>query len=212
MLHSFLIKNFRLFEMLKIERLGRLNLMVGRNNSGKSAFLEAVELYVSNASTQVIINLVTNRHEVWKGQPQAENESIGMNPVRHLFHDHVLPSLGNEGITLGTVSPEEQLHIDIVAYQVSRDESGVITRTPIEEPGELPQDLSDLEFALIARENGRSRRILRLDRELDREADIYRRNAALLGASQDYNVEVVPTKNMTDERLATLWDRGCQTI
>lgn len=208
MLNSFLIRKFRLFETLKIEHLGRLNLIVGRNNSGKSAFLEAVELYVSNASTQVVINLVTNRQEIWKGQPQAENESIGINPVRHLFHDHILPSLGDEGITLGTVSPKGgQLHIAIAAYQVGRDESGVITRTLIEKPGDLPQDLSDLEFALITRENGKSRRILRLDRDLDREADIYRRNVALLGTSQNYNVEVVPTKNMTDERLATLWDQ-----
>jgi predicted ATP-dependent endonuclease of OLD family len=208
MLNSFLIKNFRLFEMLTIEHLGRLNLIVGRNNSGKSAFLEAVELYVSNASTQVVINLVTNRQETWKGQPQVENESIGINPVRHLFHNHALPSLGDEGITLGTVNSEgEQLHIDIAAYQVGRDESGVINRKLIEKPGELPQDLSDLEFALITRENGKSRRILRLDKELDREADIYRRNVALLGTSQSYNVEVVPTKNMTDERLATLWDQ-----
>ncbi|HNM44594.1 AAA family ATPase, partial [Plasticicumulans sp.] len=36
MLDSLTIRNFRLFEDLTIERLGRVNLIVGKNNSGKS--------------------------------------------------------------------------------------------------------------------------------------------------------------------------------
>ncbi len=48
MLESFKIINFRLFQHLEVKRLGRVNLIVGKNNSGKSTFLEAVELYASN--------------------------------------------------------------------------------------------------------------------------------------------------------------------
>ncbi len=50
MLESFQIRNFRLFEQLQVERLNRVNLIVGRNNVGKSTFLEALELYISNAA------------------------------------------------------------------------------------------------------------------------------------------------------------------
>ena len=56
MLESFQIHNFRLFQHLEIERLCRVNLVVGRNNAGKSTFLEAVELYASNASSTVLLD------------------------------------------------------------------------------------------------------------------------------------------------------------
>ena len=38
------IRNFRAFDDLKVDRLGRINLVTGRNNSGKTTFLEAVLL------------------------------------------------------------------------------------------------------------------------------------------------------------------------
>lgn len=44
MYQSVHIKNFRCFEDLSIENLGQVNLIVGRNNAGKSALLEALYL------------------------------------------------------------------------------------------------------------------------------------------------------------------------
>ncbi len=207
MLTSLFVKNFRLFDSLKLERLGRLNLVVGRNNSGKSALLEAVELYASGASPQVLINLVTSRQETWKGQPQTEEEPIGLNPIRHLFHNHELPEVGKTGIVVGpTNSDAQQIHIFVAAYQIEKSEDGITQRLLVES-NELPPDLTDLEFALASRENGKVKRILRLDRDLETTAGIFRRNAPLLGTNPKYALEVVPTRNMTDEKLATLWDQ-----
>lgn len=61
MLESFQINNFRLFQHLEVKRLGRVNLLVGKNNAGKSTFLEAIELYASNASSTVLLDLVESR-------------------------------------------------------------------------------------------------------------------------------------------------------
>lgn len=44
-LDSLEIRNFRGFNHLQIERLARVNLIVGKNNVGKSSLLEAIELY-----------------------------------------------------------------------------------------------------------------------------------------------------------------------
>lgn len=44
MLRSLHIKNFRLFRDLKIEHLNRVNLIAGKNNTGKTALLEALYL------------------------------------------------------------------------------------------------------------------------------------------------------------------------
>lgn len=46
-LDSFEIRGYRCFGHLAIERLGRVNLIVGKNNVGKTAFLEALWIYLN---------------------------------------------------------------------------------------------------------------------------------------------------------------------
>lgn len=54
MLTSIAIRNFRLFEHLKIDGLGRVNLVAGMNNSGKTALLEALRIWAAKADNTVI--------------------------------------------------------------------------------------------------------------------------------------------------------------
>ncbi len=117
MLESFQINNFRLFQHLEVKRLGRVNLLVGRNNAGKSTFLEAIELYASNASSSVLLDLVESRQETWFSEAQPHSQNFLGNPVRHLFFGHELPKIGEEGISLGEVSSDIKLHIGVAAYQ-----------------------------------------------------------------------------------------------
>ena len=50
LLDSLEIKGYRCFEHLTIEKLGRVNLIVGKNNVGKTALLEALWIYLSRGS------------------------------------------------------------------------------------------------------------------------------------------------------------------
>lgn len=54
--NSLEIRNFRGFRHLQIERLGRVNLIVGKNNVGKSNLLEALQMHARRASTPAIIS------------------------------------------------------------------------------------------------------------------------------------------------------------
>src|SRR5690348_10711329 len=64
-LDSLEIRNFRGLEHLTIERLGRVNLIVGKNNIGKSSLLEALQLYASRASTPTFIwDIMRSRGEI----------------------------------------------------------------------------------------------------------------------------------------------------
>lgn len=85
MLESFEINNFRLFKHLEVGRLNRVNLIVGQNNAGKSTFLEAVQLYASNASPSVFLELVESRQETWYSEAQPQFQNFTGNSVRHLF-------------------------------------------------------------------------------------------------------------------------------
>ena len=62
-LESLEIKNFRVFEELKIERLGRVNLFIGENNVGKSSLLEALWLLAHEGHPVVIAQILEHRDE-----------------------------------------------------------------------------------------------------------------------------------------------------
>ena len=64
MLTSLEIKNFRAFSHLVIERLGRVNLIVGKNNVGKTTLLEAMQLYDAGGSVRAIASILHDRDEV----------------------------------------------------------------------------------------------------------------------------------------------------
>lgn len=62
MLNSLQISNFKGIKEIKISTLGRLNLIVGKNNSGKSSILEALMLYASGGS-EVIFHQISQLHD-----------------------------------------------------------------------------------------------------------------------------------------------------
>jgi AAA15 family ATPase/GTPase len=63
LLDSLEISNFRAFEHLKIEKLGRVNLIVGKNSVGKSDLLEAIRIYVERGSSDIIETILNERRE-----------------------------------------------------------------------------------------------------------------------------------------------------
>ncbi|SMF96913.1 ATPase/GTPase, AAA15 family [Methylomagnum ishizawai] len=63
-LDSLEIKNFRCFEHLVIEKLGRVNLIVGRNSVGKTALLEALWILTTKADVRIIQKILYDRNEL----------------------------------------------------------------------------------------------------------------------------------------------------
>lgn len=99
------IERFRLFRELKIEGLGRVNLITGKNNTGKSSVLEALRLLASLADLSEMLDILRSREEV---APRREdrNESAGRNGdefwLSSMFHDFpqfstTFPSLSVSG-------------------------------------------------------------------------------------------------------------------
>ncbi len=111
MLTSIKIKNFRLFESLEVKRLGRVTLLVGKNNFGKSSFLEALLLYLNEPSFFTLQDLVSCRqdHSFLVGEYQLFER-----PVKHLFYKHMMPLEGEEGIHItGNKGNSPSLHIHV---------------------------------------------------------------------------------------------------
>ena len=92
MLDSLHIKNFRCFEDLTIPSLGRVNLIVGKNNSGKSTLLEAVALFSQHGHSQALKDIAKMRGEVFskKTLSTLEGDSyIGdLSKKNHIQYEH----------------------------------------------------------------------------------------------------------------------------
>src|SRR3989442_14163526 len=92
-LNSLEIRNFRAFRDLKIDHLGRGNLLVGKNNVGKTSLLEAIQLYASRASTTTFIwEIMSARREVKQPFVNVRDMLIAL---KYLFYgcDDIKPGL-----------------------------------------------------------------------------------------------------------------------
>jgi AAA15 family ATPase/GTPase len=69
MLKSLKIENFRGFQQFELKQLGRINLIVGKNNSGKTSILEAIHLVESGFNTDSIQEAMIYRGEFSDGLP-----------------------------------------------------------------------------------------------------------------------------------------------
>jgi len=198
MLKSFSIARFRLFRSLEVSSLGRVNLLVGKNNSGKSAFLEAVQLFAERASPHSLWDLVSVREETWSGRIEIiGNEEVG-SPIRHLFREHQLPGLGDQGIVLGSDQDEDEIHICTVAYRRLHDEEEDVSRLERLEPEGVEISDPEVEVYLVAENGGRTRRLMKL------AESGWPPRAVRMPVPK--KVRVVPTRSMLTHEVADLWD------
>ncbi len=92
MLKSLKIENFRGFENFELKQLGRINLLVGENNSGKTSVLEAVQIFLSKGNLEPLSRLMVERGELINNpKDYLELE------ICHLFYGHELGLLRISG-------------------------------------------------------------------------------------------------------------------
>ncbi len=126
-LNSLEIRGFRGFRHLQIERLGRVNLIVGKNNVGKSSLLEALELYALRGYPSVIWEHLRSRDESRYSPTgrsvdrsiEAEDQLLAL---KYLFYGRkdVKPHL--ESIEIGPISsPNVKLSIAVGWYISEED-------------------------------------------------------------------------------------------
>jgi AAA15 family ATPase/GTPase len=89
MLKQLKIENFRCFKAFELNHLGRVNLLVGENNSGKTSILEAVNLLCSNNFLDSLLGIMKNRGEYAFENDKSMVSSGGTELlICHLFNQH----------------------------------------------------------------------------------------------------------------------------
>jgi len=109
-LNTLEIRRFRAFEHLQVERLGRVNLITGKNNVGKTCLLEALQLYTQKVSTPTFIWEIIRKRD--KSKQRLVNAEDMLAALRYLFHGRKEIRPGVEPIQIGPINvPEEVLSI-----------------------------------------------------------------------------------------------------
>lgn len=66
MIRNLKLEGYRSFESYELQDLTRVNLLVGRNNCGKTSILEAVQFLVSGGNPYVLRQIADERSEVYR--------------------------------------------------------------------------------------------------------------------------------------------------
>ncbi|MDO9140556.1 MAG: AAA family ATPase [Methylobacter sp.] len=112
MLNSLEIKNFRALEDFKVAKLGRVNLIVGKNNSGKSTVLEALRIYAGNAYPKLLESIAASHDEKYKPEFTILDEpDTSIVPFEDLFTGRQLPDDETEIIIGESTSSDQALHL-----------------------------------------------------------------------------------------------------
>lgn len=111
-LDSLQIENYRCFRSLRIERLGRVNLFVGKNNAGKSSILEAVRLCASRGDEHVLWTILDS-HDETRRAGRAQEDLLYA--VKQLFHGRESEWWDGAEIRIGPLNePAASISISIV--------------------------------------------------------------------------------------------------
>ncbi len=109
-LNSLEIQRFRCFRELRIGHLGRVNLIVGKNNVGKSTILEALRLFAKPGSLAELEEILATRNEVLAVELDEWSRShIPFLPVHSLFFDHKTSPGEGSAITIGPIGSQDKI-------------------------------------------------------------------------------------------------------
>ena len=122
MLNNLRIKNFRMLEDLEIPKLGRVNLIVGKNNSGKSTLLEALRIYAGNANQNLLREILLGHDESFDLDGDAINESSEGSwfSLKNLFPNRELPDSIEKSIIISTGN-KEILKVEFLLYRINEE-------------------------------------------------------------------------------------------
>ncbi|BCM88721.1 DNA replication and repair protein RecF [Abditibacteriota bacterium] len=110
-LDSLKIRNFRAFSDLELPTLGRVNLITGKNNVGKTCLLEALQLYARQAHPFTIKHLLSNRDEA--SHLRGENASDPLLDMRNLFFGRLDLRQFPQTIEIGPINSEQVIRIGV---------------------------------------------------------------------------------------------------
>lgn len=213
MLDSLMIKNFRSLADLKVEKLGRVNLIVGKNNSGKSSVLEALRIYAGNAQRELLVSISAAHDERYRVSENEAFEPDAALPFQDFFMGRNFPDDDDISVQIGSANnPEEVLRIQHVFTIEEREpindtlsETGFRVHRRTVPKQELLNTSGEVHQALQITKGQTRYPLLFLDRSSP--SDISSIRSIILQKMNSIAYSVVPTQLISSNELADEWDK-----
>ncbi len=217
MLPNLLIKNFRMLADFKVEKLGAVNLIIGKNNCGKSSLLEALLIYATRGNPRVLMEIAASHDEsaaiiLGSDDDSSQNEPL---PFIDFFYGRQFPAQEEIGeIYIGDRDEKSFVAIDHIWIKTTEEmleSSPTVKRSVVNVKQILKQDLTTedmlAEQALkVTINESRHRGLIPLIETQDyatyqENTNFWRRIA------KETPYSFVPTQFVSMDDLAKLWDR-----
>ncbi|OYD95566.1 chromosome segregation protein SMC [Nostoc sp. 'Peltigera membranacea cyanobiont' 210A] len=210
MLKTIKIDNFRSFQSFELQELGRVNLLVGKNNIGKTSILEAIQLLCSRNNLDPLRQTMTNRSEYFFDDERSERRlRLGQAQdldVRHLFYGHEIELGSKFSITGTNGNIQEELIVSIEVRNISSKEP--LGSSPEFLYDEVPDALRELDFS-IKWNYGREEKLWRLPLSANGGIFVedYTRQLRRDPKNSSPKIQFVTSSSLGTEKMIELFDQ-----
>lgn len=209
MIESLQIKNFKNLKEIKINSLGLVNLITGKNNTGKSTILEAVAIYASRGDLGPIFQILSERGENVKAENNQKNiTEYNLRAWSSFFTDRQVSFNPSDFISIGKIdnslfeNSNDSISLRFVKYfeEIQKDDQGIVnTRRRILLASDSVEQFTAFKVGLEIRVANGSY-LLPLD-EVTR-----RTRFGFKGLGPSVNFEFIRTRNIDRETNGKLFD------
>lgn len=206
MFESLHIRGFRAFQDLQLHGLGRVNLIVGKNNIGKTTALEAIKIRCAGTgSIWELKKLLDSRQEIERELSEDGEPHLAWN-LRRVFYcqSNGTGPPASPQLSIGPINaPQSTLTLELKWARIIQDEAGGVTRQIVEEVSPLESDQDVFETVVVSFGDA-YRRIHTPERVFRFRPLRPGRTDADMGT---VNCHYLPARGFTENEAAELWDR-----
>lgn len=195
MLTELRVSQYRGFADYRMDGLARVNLFVGKNNSGKTALLEGIQYLASGGDPSVLVEIAQRRGEIILGRPETAARLVD---VGHFFYGHQVAP----GFDFSIKSNNGYAPIETSVFSVNRDEASEWSARQL---------LPGLHLKINRASDDREPSIYRVTREggVNFEAGVRPRRVLggrVVSGRAERQVRFVGPGSLNTIDLATMWD------
>lgn len=205
MVKSIHIKNYRNIKDLKLDNFAQVNFITGKNNTGKTSILEALALYVDNATHKILREILINRGEYISRPPDLrEVEKVNIKTLSSFFSNREFSATTDNQISFKGDDKLIQLYFALdddkdfspsfVIHKIEKDKKSEVSHFPLNRnrlfPMLINQLSTDVNFQYVQTRN------------IDRDINSFLFDKITMSEKEEYVIEALKIVEPNVERIA----------
>jgi predicted ATPase len=198
MISSIQVNGYRGLAEFEMSELERVNLLVGKNNSGKTSVLEAIFLLISRGEPSALWQVLWRRGERLTAAERSRDRAPDLD-VSHLFLGHVLGLGSSFKLSAKNQTPERHLTFTLTEIKGEKDATATSKRDRLGVPSRIGLEVKGnpapaIEMLPLSQTGGLDSEILQSPRRLRREV------------ASELHTQFITAEGLDGSDLVSLWD------